>query len=218
MSDTPKPPVAPTPEVIEKAEHRFFFYKDGFRILLVVVPVMTACLVALTFAVITALSRTPEPRYFAVEQGKLIEMAPVNRPYVKPGDMNQWLARAITDIYMLDFQHYRQRIEHNAQYFTPGGFAQYRDSLEQSGRMKTIIDGWFVAAAVVESAPIIIEEGVLPDGRYHWRFRLPIKVDYISKTHRIPTQRLMLTVTVVRVNSWENPFAIGISQIIERNA
>lgn len=201
---------------LEAIEHRFKFYRDGWRAMIVILTILIVCLVALTITVAYALSREPEPRYFAVENGRMIPMVPVSTPYIKPGDLNQWVARAIMESYMIDFQNFRARISENAKYFTPEGFDDYKRSLEESGRMKTIIDGWFVGSAVPEGPPVIVQEGVV-NGRYMWRVRMPIIVSYNSKTHSLPPQRLMLTVVVVRVSSWENPYGIGISQIVERS-
>lgn len=202
---------------IESAEHRYKFYRDGWRLMVTVLPILVVMLIIMSAAFAYAISRTPEPKYFAVENGQIIPIAPVSHPYIRPGDLNQWVARAVMDSYMLDFQNYRSRIEENAQYFTPEGFADYKRSLASSGRMKTITEGWFVSSAVPEGPPVIVQEGSV-NGRYMWRMRMPILVHYNSKTHRLSPQRLMLTITVVRVQTWENPYGVGISQIVERPA
>lgn len=203
-------------DVKERIEHRYDFYRDGWRTMVLVLPVFAVIFFMLTIAVVWALVREPEPKYFAVENGRIVPMVPVSNPYIKPGDLNQWMARAIMDLYMIDFQNYKKQINENAVYFTKEGFQEYLASLESSGRKKMILDGWLVGTAVPEGPPIIFEEG-LQGGRYTWKARMPIVVKYNSKSHYVEPQRLMVTVTIVRVQTLENSYGIGISQFIERS-
>lgn len=204
-------------DIFEETTHRYGFYRDGWRTMIAVLPTLVITIVILTIALVWSMTREPEPKYFAVENGRFIPVVPVSNPYIKPGDLNQWVARAVTESYMLDFQNYRTRISDNEKYFTKEGFADYKNSLEKSGRMKMIQEGWLVGSATIKEAPIVIQEGVF-NGRYVWRLRVPVIVTYASKTHKVPTQNLMLTVTVIRVNSYENPYGVGISSIIERTS
>lgn len=194
---------------------RYEFYRDGFRASVGINIILGLAIVALLVGLFLALTNRPEPKYFAVENGQLIPIVPVSSPYVKRGDMSQWVARAVNEIYMLDFQNYRTRIEDNAQYFTPEGFEDYKQGLQDSGRLNMIREGWFVASAVPTAPPVIVQEGVVA-GHYMWRVRVPIVVSYASRTHSVPDQNLMLTITIRRVQTYENPYAIGITQIVER--
>lgn len=202
---------------IEEINQRYRFYQDGWRLMIVSIPLLLVSILVMTIFLGMAIMRDPKPAYFAVQNGQLIPMVPVSNPYVKPGDLNQWVARAVTESYMLDFQNFRTRLEENAKYFTPEGFKDYKNSLEKSGRMKMIQEGWFVGSAVPTDAPVIISEGAV-NGRYMWRIRMPVTVSYSSKTHSVPQQKLILTIVVVRVDTRENPYGIGITQIVERTA
>lgn len=202
-------------DIKERVAHRYDFYRDGWRTMMLVIPIFALVFVVLTIAVVYSLVREPEPKYFAVEDGRIVPIVPVSNPYIKPGAMNQWVANAVMDLYMIDFQNYRKQINDNSVYFTKDGFKEYLSSLESSGRMKMIMDGWLVGAAVPEGPPIVFEEG-LQGGRYTWKVRMPILVRYNSKSHFVEPQRLMITLTIVRVQTTESSYGIGISQFIER--
>jgi len=204
-------------DALEAAGHRYRFYQDGWRLMIVSIPLMVISILVLTIFLGLSILRDPKPSYFAVQNGQIVPMVPVSSPYVKPGDLNQWVARAVTESYMLDFQNFRTRLAENAKYFTPEGFEDYTNSLQKSGRMKMIQEGWFVGSAVPTDAPVIVSEGAV-NGRYMWRLRMPVTVSYSSKTHAVPPQKLMLTIVVVRVDTRQNPYGIGISQIVERSA
>lgn len=201
---------------IDVIDERYRFYQDGWRLMFAAIPVLVLCIVAMTIFAGLAILREPQPNYFATQNGYLVPAVPLSNPYKSPGDLNQWVARAVTESYMLDFQHYITRIEGNAQYFTREGHADYKKTLETSGRLKLIKEGWFVVSAVPTDPPLVVAEGVTAsDRRYFWRIRMPVTVSYSSKTHSMPSQKLVLTIVVVRVDTRENPYGVGISQIIE---
>lgn len=202
-------------ETRERIKHRNEFYRDGWRTMILVLPVFALSFLILSIAVVWALAREPKPEYFATENGRIVPIIPVSNPYIKPGALNQWIANAVMDLYMIDFQNYRKKINDNSVYFTKEGFQEYVGSLESSGRMKMILDGWLVGSAAPEGPPIIFDEG-LRGGRYTWKARMPILVKYSSKSHFVEPQRLMVTLTIVRVQTTENSYGIGISQFIER--
>ncbi len=204
-------------DTLEEAHRRYRFYQDGWRLMIVSIPLMVISILVLTVFLGLSLLRDPKPAYFAVQNGQIVPMVPVNSPYIRPGDLNQWVARAVTESYMLDFQNFRTRLSENAKYFTPEGFEDYTNSLQKSGRMKMIQEGWFVGSAVPTDAPVIVSEGAV-NGRYMWRLRMPVTVSYSSKTHTVPPQKLMLTIVVVRVDTRQNPYGVGISQIVERSS
>lgn len=202
-------------DILEEAGRRYRFYQDGWRLMIVSIPLMVISILVLTIFLGLSLTRDPKPAYFAVQNGQLVPMVPISNPYIKPGDLNQWVARAVTESYMLDFQNFRTRLAENAKYFTPEGFEDYTNSLQKSGRMKMIQEGWFVGSAVPTDAPVIISEGAV-NGRYIWRLRMPVTVSYSSKTHTVPPQKLVLTIVVARVDTRVNPYGVAITQIIER--
>lgn len=204
-------------DTLEEAHRRYRFYQDGWRLMIVSIPLMVISILVLTVFLGLSLLRDPKPAYFAVQNGQIVPMVPVSSPYIKPGDLNQWVARAVTESYMLDFQNFRTRLAENAKYFTPEGFEDYTNSLQKSGRMKMIQEGWFVGSAVPTDAPVIVNEGAV-NGRYMWRLRMPVTVSYSSKTHTVPPQKLILTIVVVRVDTRQNPYGVGISQIVERSS
>ena len=192
------------------------FYRDGWRTMVVALPILMLCLVISILATIYAFTRDPEPRYFATENGRLVPLAPLNIPYVTQAFMFSWVAEAIGAAYTLDFQNYRKQAQDSRKFFTFDGFEDYKSSIKASGHLQYILDNRVLSSAVAEPVPVIINEGVV-NGVYMWKIRIPLTIGYQTQTQRL-NQKYIATLVVVRMPTHENPYGIGISQLIVRQS
>lgn len=193
---------------------RMDFYRDGFRTMLVALPVLLIALLASVILNAYLLTHEKEPRYFVTDPtGRLTPVAPLNVPYISPASLLQWTTQAATASYTFDAENWRKQLQDNARFYTPEGHANYLESMTK--QIDFVVKGVMIATAVATGAPVIVGEGQTPQGVYVWKIRLPVRVDYRSLKESA-TKNLMLTLVVVRRQTIENPEGIGLSQVVAR--
>lgn len=197
---------------------RFEFYRDRFRTLVAAVPVLgIALLVSLAMNVVL-LNRQPERFFFTVDSaGRVIPIRPLSEPYLTDANITAWVADKVIRAYAMDPKNYRQQISDMSGDFTPDGYQSYVRSLESSGILSFLVENLVVSSAIPTGVPLIVAQGTLPDGTYHWRVRVPVLVDYRSATKQSSVKRVV-EVVVVRRHTIEAPLGIGIAQFVATEA
>lgn len=194
--------------------HRYEFYRDGYRKLVLIVAglvVTVAMLIAMLFYSIT---REVEPLYFATtNDGKLIAMTPLAQPNITDPAILQWSIRAVTAVNTYDFAKWRDQLSGARVYFTPGGWDKYSATLKQSGTLDAVVSRRYLATAVVSGAPVILNKGVL-NGVYAWQIQVPFTLIFEGTGSSRSEQRLVATIMVNRVSTLEKEDGIGMSQMV----
>lgn len=213
-ANTHRTPPAPSPSGGQTVALRMDFYRDGFRWMLVSYPVLVIALLASILLNAYMLKHQPEPRYFVTDPaGRIAPVAPLNIPYISPQSLLNWVSEAATGAYTFDAENYRKQLQEMSKHFTAQGHEDYLASMKPT--VEFVIKGTMIASAVPTGAPVIVGEGETPQGVYAWKIRMPIQAEYRSAKERAK-KALMLTIVVVRRSTIENPFGIGISQLIAR--
>jgi intracellular multiplication protein IcmL len=197
----------------EKIIARNGFYVSAFRNMVAVVIAMGLAVVMAVGLAIWSLSRQPEPRYFAVFDGHLTELAPLNIPYVTDDYIRQWVVQAVSAAYALDFKNYRMAINGMQKYFTPDGFENFKSSLGQ-GRLPLIIQKNYVESIVIIGAPVIVRSGPIND-TYVWQVQMPGVISCSSGQEQTRSN-VIVNLYVTRTPTWANPFGIAISSIVDQ--
>lgn len=197
-------------KVVERNE----FYRDHWRAMIVALPILAATILLLSVALVWMAVRPPQSNYFATDNGRIIPLVPVNLPYVQHGFLLSWVAEAVNAAYTLDFQNYRKQSADAMKYFTREGYDAYVEALKSSGHIENVINNRLLSSATTEPSPVLLAEGVV-NGVYMWKVRVPLAISYQTQTQR-SAQRYTATVVIVRMPTHENPYGIGISQLIVR--
>lgn len=177
------------------------------------IVVLTAALVASLAVNVTLALRKPENRYFLSDvEGRIRDIVPLDRPVESLPVVSAWVASAVSQSLTFSFANYRQEFANARQHFTPEGWAEFERALVDSGLLRIVRENMYVTTAVPTSAPVLSQQGLM-NGRYAWRFQIPMVVTYESAAQRMG-QNMMVTVTVVRVPETENPRGLGIIQIV----
>lgn len=194
---------------------RYEFYRDGWRTMLTILVVLSVTSAALLFGLLWSMSRPVQSHYFATEGGRVVPIIPSDLPFVKKEYLLSWASEAVSSSFTIDFQNYRKKIQENKRFFTEQGFEEYVSALQTSTRLPQIIENYMVSSAVPEGAPVVVNEGVV-NGIYAWKIRMPVIVSYQSGVKSSPSERLMVSMVVVRVPTYENSSGIGISQFVAK--
>lgn len=177
------------------------------------VVVLAAALALSVAANVVLALRAPENRYFLADaEGRIRDIVPLDRPVEALPVVSAWVAGAVSQSLTFSFANYRQEFAVARQHFTPQGWAEFERALTDSGLLRIVRENMYVTTAVPTSAPVLSQQGLM-NGRYAWRFQIPMVVSYESAAQRMG-QNMLVTVTVVRVPEVENPRGLGILQIV----
>lgn len=190
------------------------FYKNGFRSVLLVAATLAAALAIALVIIVSLINRNQEPRYFQTNPaGQLVEMAPTNIPYVRVEQVLGFTETVGRKIFTLNFKDYRAQLEAVRENFTADGYDNYRQALQTSGMLDYIIQNRVISSVALEGPPVLIAEGIAGTV-YGWKIQIPVLLTYDSGNKKTPPLRQLLTITVVRTPTWENPRGIAVSAVV----
>jgi intracellular multiplication protein IcmL len=163
----------------------------------------------------TAWTTRPEPQYFLVQDGKVLNNVPVKQPISNSAQVSSWVSEELRNIFSFDFVHYKEQLESHKTSFTRQGWDAFLLALQDSKFVQAIRENRQVVSATPTSAPRVVAEGEL-DGRYAWK----IEQDFVFTFYagpRTQNQSVTISTTIVRVPTYENPSGLGIHQLIQES-
>ncbi len=190
------------------------FYRDGYRTILKLALLQTLVIIGLIGAMLFVVHiHQPENRYFATtEDGRLIPMVALNEPNLSTPALMSWVAQASTEVMTFGFNDYRRRLQEASRNFTRRGWESFSKALQQSRIIEMVEANQQVVTTAPRGAPVLEREGVV-QGRYQWIVQLPMVLTYQFGSQK-RSDRLMVTIVIVRVSRLESPNGIGIEQWI----
>ena len=139
-------------------------------------------------------------------------MVPLNEPNLSSPALMSWTAQAATEVMTFGFNDYRRRLQEASRNFTRRGWESFTQALQRSRIIEMVEASQQVVTAAPQGAPIIVSEG-LSAGRYQWQIQVPLVLTYQSGA-RTRSDKLLVTLVVVRMPRLESPNGIGIEQWI----
>ncbi len=201
-------------DAVQTVLSRNSFYRDGYRLLLRVSLVQTIAIMILIGGLIAMwLSSKVEHVFFATTaDGRIINVVPLNQPYITDGTLVAWVADTSKRVLSLSFHDYRQRLQDVAFNFTPKGWESFTKALKDARILELIEDRRMVSELTIEAAPEIIKKGEL-NGTYYWVMQMPVTLAF--KGENSPQSiRGMLRLTVSRVSTLQHPKGVGVEQFL----
>ena len=204
---------------IEHAGRQFALHREAHRAwrraALVLVVVVAALSVAVVGLVVR--DRPVDRAYAATPDGRVIALTPLADPVMTQGALQNWVVTAVTEAFTLGFHDWRLRAAQVREYFTEDGYAGYVSQIEQSRMLERIREFRQVTSAVARGAPVITKASMW-QGRAVWTVETPILLTFHAG-NREESEKLVVSVLVMRVNREERPAGIGIQQLVaERRA
>ena len=189
------------------------YTRERHYFLMRVILCLVLALVVNAGAVLYLATRPPVNHYFTTDKdGRIMPITPVNQPIGSLADLETWVANSVVKAYTVDFANYRVSMDEAQRNFTGAGWRGFRNALDSSGFLQTVVDKKYVTTAVPTSAPIKLDEGLI-EGRYAWKLQMPLLVTFQSQTGS-QSQSLMINIIVVREPEAQNPRGLGIAQLI----
>ncbi len=201
-------------DAVQTVLNRNNFYRDGYRLLLRVSLIQTITLLVLVGGLVTMVISTKiEHIFFATTaDGRIINIVPLNEPYITDGSLVAWLADTSKRILSLSYHDYRQRLQDVAFNFTPKGWESFSRALKEARILELIEERKMVTELSIEAAPEIIKKAEI-GGVYYWTMQMPVTLSFKGE---IAPQNISgtLLVTVSRVSTLQHPKGVGIEQIL----
>ncbi len=204
---------ARNPESIYAEEVYCFDYLKRMRRILAWLVI--TCLVAVA-ASWTAWTTRPAPQYFMVQDGKVLNNAPISVPVNNSAQVSAWVSTQIREIFSFDFVHYNSQIESHKSNFTGEGWLAFLNAMQDSKLVQSVRENRQVVSATPTSSARVLAEGNL-NGRYAWK----VEQDFVFTFYagqQVQNQNVKVSVTVVRVPTYENPSGLGIQQLIQESS
>jgi hypothetical protein len=149
-----------------------------------------------------------------------IDSAPANSLSIQHMNANEVAMRLeeiIAEALSFTREDYKANSQGMQKYFTPEGYAQYMEFLNNSGFEKALAGGNLQSGAYTEEPPIELTHGVYNDV-YKWVFEVPVTVSFIppqAETYRNDetkpqNRRFLLRAQFARVVDPQDPDSIKI--------
>jgi intracellular multiplication protein IcmL len=201
-------------DALQMVRLRNEFYRDSYHKVLIVLLIAILILFGLVGLLVFISTHPPKPLYFATSiNGRITPLQPLDRPNQTKPALLQWANQAAIAAYSYNFVNYRSELQAASAFFTPDGWSEFQQALNNSNNLKAVIAKKLVVSSVATGAPIILNEGVRADGRYFWRIQMPLLVTYQSASE-ITQQSLNITMTVLRVSTLDSERGIGIDSFV----
>lgn len=211
-TEDPRPEKARRAESVYADELYCFDYLKRVRRVMVWLSIATVLAISAAW---TAWSTRPEPQYFLVENGRVLDNVPVKQPMGNSAQVSSWASEELRSVFSFDFVHYKEQIESRKTSFTSQGWEAFLAALQDSKFIQSVRENRQVVSATPTSAPRVVAEGEL-DGRYAWKIEQDFVFTFYAGT-QVQSQNVKISATVVRVPTYENPSGLGIHQLIQES-
>jgi intracellular multiplication protein IcmL len=179
-----------------------------------VVSVLAVCLLLMVGLFFYLALSQPEPKYFAVTPDlRLLELTPLNEPYISAPTLIDWTSQTVTSALSLDFLHWRRKLMAVKENFSENGFNSFVNSLKNGGHIKKIESDRLNLSCALTGAPVIVNTKMI-GSRLTWKLELPVLVSYQSSNGVVASQNLIALVTVQRADTTQKIKGVEIKQIV----
>lgn len=188
-------------------------YRTGMKTMVAVAGMLSIVAASAVGAAAYLATNQPEARYFATTvDGHIQPLVALHEPHLSAEAVANFSVKAVTNALTYDFANYRDDFQSAQRWFTkPTGWNSFVEAVQSSGTLDLVKERRFNTTAVAQNA-VIVSEGVR-NGVYEWLIQVPIKVAYQSSSE-ITSQNLMVTVRIQRLQTYQSPDAVAISQFV----
>lgn len=158
----------------------------------------------------------PPIKYFATQNGRIIEVHPTDQPHYSQTDVGKYGADTIRDSFTLDFVHYRDQMTKAGERYSELGYQDYYNALVTSNLYTAVKDQRLNLS--VEVGPGVIRSKGRPGGVFTWEFQYPVTMKLDGQNTSSPVQRFIFTQRVQRVEENVKEAGLEVTQVITTKA
>lgn len=188
------------------------FYRDHYHRVVIILMIVFACTLGCVVFLLYQFINRPIPSFRAVTPDKQqMVLIPFDKPNLLSPTIIRWASKAATMAYTFDFVNYREQIQAARPYFTEAGWNDYLSAV--SKLIDNVVKNKIFVYGVVSGAPVISNEGVLPDKGFVRRVQIPFLVTYQAANTSVKKNYFAI-LSIVEVPTNVNPQGIGIDQFM----
>lgn len=161
---------------------------------------------------VAALVMQPREYFASTPTGHIIPLVPLNKPTITSVAVQRFAVTTITESFSLNFRQWRTQLSQVEPSFTSSGYKSFLEQLERTGWIKTIEDGYFTASATEISRPVLVSEGIGPNGVYGYVVEVPMTLTLENQNER-RRQEIRARIVVVRVPTSEKVDGIAVDKV-----
>ncbi|EKD77968.1 MAG: hypothetical protein ACD_42C00099G0002 [uncultured bacterium] len=188
------------------------FYRDHYRHAVLAVLLALAIDVILLIGVMDRYLNPPEPQYFAANnQLQFMNWHPLTDPVLSENAVLQWTVNAVSQVFNLDYIHWKQQLQVAQNNFTSDGWRFLLASFKTN--LSSLVQLNMVTKVTMTGSPSVQYKGVV-GGRYVWKIKLPMMITYYPSSGNVNHQFMKVAVIVERVPVQDNPEQIAINNFL----
>lgn len=135
---------------------------------------------------------------------------PLTEGVLQPQFLKGWASLAVTETFNFGYNSYQKRLEQSAKYFTPEGWKNFLQALDEAQLLEFVVKNKQQVTTVLTGAPVIAAEGV-ENNVYTWHVELPVETSYAGDTN-IETMPMIVALTIIRTADKNSATGVGIQQ------
>ena len=135
---------------------------------------------------------------------------PLTEGVLQPQFLKGWASLAVTETFNFGYSSYQKRLEQSAKYFTPEGWKNFLQALDEAQLLEFVVKNKQQVSTVLTGTPTITSEGV-ENNVYTWHVDLPVETAYAGDTS-IETMPMIVSLTIIRIADKNSATGVGIQQ------
>lgn len=161
----------------------------------------------------------PPVKYFATNNGTVLEIHPTNIPAYKDDDVVVFGEKIIQDAFRLDFKNYRAQISAMQQKFSEEGFISYYNALTTSNPFKAVRDDKMLMSPTISRKGVIRKRGNMGGtGVYAWEIQYPVTLTLDGQQRSLRPQEFIFIIRIQRADVKIKPEGIEVASIVTKAA
>lgn len=202
----------PNKDAVSTIMSRNSFYRDGYRFLLRIslIQIFVIAILVAGIGVLFYSSKTKAVYFATTSDGRIINIVPLNEPYLSPAQLVSWSAAAAQKVMRFGYHDYRERLQEISADFTPTGWSSFNKALKDANFLDAIKDRRLIVNLEINGAPEI-QSAFERNGVYTWYVQFPATIKFEGERPPQPIETT-LRLQVVRVSTLQNAYGVSIEQ------
>lgn len=201
-------------KAVEAVIIRNKFYKDSYKLLrfFVLIVFIVNIVMAAIFSYVYFKPRSAN--YIAATDAfRLLNLHPMSDPVLSDQFVLQFASDSIQKAYNVDYLHWKRELANASTSFTTPGWNQFISNFKASNNLSTILKFHVVTDTKITGAPQLQQKGLLANGHYAWKVKVPILVQYFGEGQNIKMP-MSVVLLLVRQPVSDHPERLAINNFI----
>ena len=180
------------------------FTRDSYSKMISLLCTLSVVVVCLVCALAYMSFFPTKSNYYATTtSGSVVQLHSLSEPVVNDAYLTQWASVAARDAYNINFLDDQDKLDAVEKRFTEAGWTSFKESMQQSGLLKTVAEKKLIMTAIASDDAIIIDRSI-QHGHYTWIIQMPMLISFESASQKV-SKKTITTVEVIRVPVLQDP-------------